>query len=179
MTYEFMALAKLGSRESLLLLLHYAANVEKAECMTLGVESTGQLEPLTKVSTPGMRTVEDLEEFFGRPASDMIKTLIYRSGDVVVAALVRVISCNLLSCKAIGSLEVELADENTIEEVTGLLAFAGPVGLEGCRIIADPAVRNIEAGISGGNAVDVHLKGINPKRDFTLMNSGYCMAKPR
>jgi prolyl-tRNA synthetase len=171
MTHEFMALAEAGEAE-IVYCSHcdYAANVEKAECMTPGVESTGQLEPLTKVSTPGMRTVEDLEEFFGRPASDMIKTLIYRSGDVVVAALVRgdhAVNPTKLA-RAIGSLEVELADENTIEEVTGApRGFAGPVGLKGCRIIADPAVMNIEAGISGGNAVDVHLKGINPKRDFT------------
>ena len=171
MTHEFMALAEAGEAE-IVYCSHcdYAANVEKAECFPPSVEPADRLEPLTSVSTPGARTVDDLERFFQRPASDMIKTLIYRSGDIVVAALVRgdhVVNPTKLA-RAIGSLEVELADEQTIEKVTGApRGFAGPVGLKHCRIIADPAVMTVQNGISGGNAADVHIKGINPGRDFT------------
>ena len=170
MTHEFMALAEAGEAE-IVYCSHcdYAANIEKAECFLPSVEPTGKLEPLTRVSTPGARTVEDLERFFQRPASDMIKTLIYRGGDTVIAALVRgdhTVNPIKLA-RAIGTLEVELADEKTIEQVTGApRGFAGPVGLKGCRVIADPAVMNIEDGISGGNAVDIHVKGINAKRDL-------------
>lgn len=171
MTHEFMALAEAGEAE-LVYCTHcdYAANVEKAESLAPSREKTGKREALTPVSTPGARTVQDLERFFQRPASDMIKTLIYRSGETVVAALVRGDHAvnPIKLARAIGSLEVELADDETIGRVTGApRGFAGPVGLSGCRIIADPAVMEIENGISGGNATDVHLTGINPQRDFT------------
>ncbi len=170
MTHEYMALADAGEAE-IVYCPHcdYAANVEKAECVVIPGERTGELESMTAVSTPGIRTVEDLEEFFQRPASHMIKTLIYRGKDVVVAALVRgdhVVN-DIKLARAVGLMELELADERTIEEVTDApRGFAGPVGLHGCRIIADPAVMEIQNGISGGNAVDVHLTGINPGRDF-------------
>jgi prolyl-tRNA synthetase len=100
----------------------------------------------------------------------MMKTLIYRGGDQVVAAVLRgdheVNEIKL--ARAIGCLEVELADDRTIEEVTGApRGFAGPIGLKNCKIIADPAVMSIESGIAGGNAVDVHLRGVKPGRDFT------------
>ncbi|NMB24600.1 MAG: proline--tRNA ligase [Firmicutes bacterium] len=171
MTHEFMALADAGEAE-IVYCAHcgYAANVEKAECVVLPVEKSGVLEPLSRVATPGVRTVEELEKFFDRPASQMIKTLIYKGKDVIVAALIRgdhEVNDTKLA-RAVGLMELELADEATIERVTGApRGFAGPIGLKDCKLVADPAVMELENGISGGNAVDVHLSGINPGRDFT------------
>ena len=169
-THEFMALADAGEAEIVYCSsCDYAANVEKAECLTPPAEPTGREEPLVEVATPDVRTIEDLEKFFNRPASEMIKTLIHRGGDQVVAAVLRgdheVNEIKL--ARAIGCLEVELADDKTIEEVTGApRGFAGPIGLKHCKIITDPAVMAIEGGIAGGNAVDVHLQGVKPGRDF-------------
>ena len=170
-THEFMAIADAGEAEIVYCSsCDYAANVEKAECFTPPTDPVGREDPVVEVATPGMRTIEDLEKFFNRPASEMIKTLIYRGGDQVAAAVLRGDHAvnEIKLARAIGCLEVELADERTIEEVTGApLGFAGPIGLKGCKIIADPAVMAIESGIAGGNAVDVHLQGVKPGRDFT------------
>lgn len=170
MTHEFMALAEAGEAE-IVYCSHcdYAANVEKAQSVISSGKKTGVLEGLAKVSTPNIRTVEELGEFLGRPASDMIKTMLYHNSDMVVAALVRGDHAvnDIKLARAVGVMELELADQATIEEVTGApMGFAGPVGLKGCRIIADPTVMEMENAISGGNAVDVHMTGVNPGRDF-------------
>ncbi|HHV94617.1 MAG TPA: proline--tRNA ligase [Firmicutes bacterium] len=169
-THEFMAIADAGEAEIVYCsTCDYAANVEKARCLTPPAEPTGREDQLAEVATPGVKTIEELEKFFNRPASEMMKTLIYRGGEQVVAAVLRgdheVNEIKL--ARAVGCLEVELADDETIERVTGApRGFAGPVGLKNCKIIADPAVMNIESGITGGNKVDVHLQGVKPGRDF-------------
>ncbi|NLK09091.1 MAG: proline--tRNA ligase, partial [Firmicutes bacterium] len=171
MTHEYMALAEAGEAEIVYCSdCDYAANVEKAEAVAVPKGKSNELEPLTSVETPEVRTVEELEEFFQRPASHMIKTLIYKGRDTAVAALVRgdhdVNEIKL--ARAVGLMELELADEEVIAEVTKApRGFAGPVGLNNCKIIADHAVMEMENAISGGNAVDIHIKGINPGRDFT------------
>ena len=101
-----------------------------------------------------------------------MKTLIYRGGEQVVAA----VCCGgdhevneIKLARAVGCLEVELADDETIERVTGIAppGIAGPVGLKNCKIIADPAVMNIEAASQSGNKVDVHLQGVKPGADLS------------
>jgi prolyl-tRNA synthetase len=70
--------------------------------------------------------------------------------------------------RALGAGSVELADEETIERVTGApVGFAGPVGLEGVEIVADRAVMGIRDGVTGANRADAHLMGVTPGEDFT------------
>ena len=71
--------------------------------------------------------------------SQMIKTLIYKADDKPVAVLIRGDhEANEAKIRrALGAKSVELADEKTIQSVTGApVGFAGPVGIK-CPIIAD------------------------------------------
>lgn len=169
-THEFMVLAAAGEAEIVYCpRCNYAANVEKAACVAPSPAPEVEPEPVREVSTPGITTIEELEKFLQRPARDMIKTLIYEAGDMVVAALVRGDHTlnEMKLARAVGRLDLKLAREETIHRVTGApTGFAGPVGLNGCRIIADPAVMAVRNGITGGNAADLHLVGVNPGRDF-------------
>jgi len=69
----------------------------------------------------------------------------------------------------LGVSEVVLADEATIEKVTGApLGFAGPFGLTAAvDIIADHSVQNITNAVSGANKKDYHAMNINIGRDYS------------
>jgi len=150
----------------------YAANVEKA---AIGVgappaESSEELKPLVEVPTPGQRTIEEVSAFMKMKPHRFIKTLLYVAGDTVVVALVRgdhALSEPKLK-DALGTPNVELAPESTVEAVTGApVGFAGPIGLKGkVRLLADHALAGITAAVSGANKADTHVKGVSAARDF-------------
>ena len=95
----------------------------------------------------------------------MIKTLIYRTveGQVVVA-LVRgdhEVNAGKLA-RAIGSAGLDLADLDTIRQVTGAdVGFAGPQSLaeKGVKIVADHAVAVMHDAATGANKTDYHVTG--------------------
>ncbi len=64
---------------------------------------------------------------------------------------------------------LELAGEETILNVTGApLGFAGPVGLEGVKTVADHSLRTVADGITGANRADYHLVNVNLERDCRI-----------
>jgi prolyl-tRNA synthetase len=72
---------------------------------------------------------------------------------------------------AVGGKHIELADEATIEKVTGAaVGFAGPMGLneKADNVFIDHAVAAMAVGITGANKTDYHIKNIVPGRDFAL-----------
>ena len=77
--------------------------------------------------------------------------------------------------KAAGA-KVELADEKTIEAVTGAkVGFAGPQSLPLEKIdelIVDREVAVLRNAASGANKTDYHVTGVNPGRDFPLQDAG-------
>lgn len=153
----------------------YAANLERAAVAPL--DETPAPDPLPKmefVHTPDQRTIEEVCAFLKRTPKQMIKTLIYRSAEgQVVVALVRgdhEVNPGKLA-RAIGSAGVDLADLETIRQVTGAdVGFAGPQTLaeKGVRIVADHAVAVMHDAATGANRTDYHVTGIEPGRDFPL-----------
>ena len=71
-----------------------------------------------------------------------------------------------------GGWHLELADEETIEKVTGAkVGFAGPVSINlnrFDRVIIDHAVAAMVVGVTGANKTDYHIKNVVPGRDFPL-----------
>lgn len=175
-THEFMVLTDATGEAKIAFCKEcgYAANVEKAESKLVLEDqfSPGAEGTLERVSTPGQRSVQEVAKFLEVSPKQLIKTLIYRAGDEIVAALIR--GDHELNevklARAVGVLEVQLADEELIQEVTGApVGFAGPIGLKkSVRIIADPHVMELHNAVCGGNAEDVHYKGVEPKRDFAV-----------
>jgi prolyl-tRNA synthetase len=146
----------------------YAANAEKAEVRPLPAPaaSGGALE---RVATPGKRTVEEVGAFLGLPPERFVKTLVYQTASgAIVAVLVRgdhEVSETKLQA-ALGGDAAVLADELTVEEVTGApLGFAGPVGLP-VRLLADASLRGVRGMATGANRGDEHLVGVDQARDF-------------
>jgi prolyl-tRNA synthetase len=170
-SHEYMVLAESGEDQIVsCLACDYAANLEKAE-VRAGAEASGEEPaPVEEVDTPGTRTIEAVTAFLSVPSERLIKTLVFRAGDEVVVALVRGDhELNEVKLKGLlGADQVELADPVLVEQVTGApMGFAGPVGIE-LRIVADHAVEGMRNAVTGGNRADVHLRNVNPGRDFTV-----------
>jgi prolyl-tRNA synthetase len=171
-SHEFMIPAENGEDS----ILHckdcgYAANQEKAEIgpRDLAPPNVPPAE-LKRVDTPGATTIEQVSKFLGCRPQDMIKTLIYSADGKPLAVLLRGdhdANENKIR-RAAGVKSLELASPEVILEVTGApVGFAGPVGLKGdVRIIADRDVQAIVNGVTGANAADQHLTGVNLTRDF-------------
>ncbi len=181
-SHEFMVLADSGedaiaSCDS----CDYAANVERAELPMLLANQ--QPDPpcaaVELVSTPNMRTVEEVCKFLGRDPSSLIKTLLFLADGRPIGVLVRgdreVNEAKLK--RVLGCEELILADEQTVMSLTGApVGFAGPVGLgrpgAAIRILADQEVMLVVDGVTGANRADAHLVHVKPGRDFQVDGVG-------
>ena len=137
-----------------------------AEAPPWPLEKTDQ--PKT-VTTPEMRSVEEVAEFLGIDSAHLIKTLIFETDTESVAVLIRGdLEVNEVKLKnALGCTHLQLASEAKIEEITGgTQGFSGPVGLTGVKVVADPTVMDLEVAATGANAEDTHVVGVVPGRDF-------------
>jgi prolyl-tRNA synthetase len=170
-SHEFMVLADTGEEAiASCTSCDYAANVERAEIKRpeKKVRRKGKEEPLKKVLTPGMKSVEEVSAFLKVEASKLIKTLIYETDKGTVVALVRGdLEINEAKLKRVlGADFLHLADEEKIKKTTNApMGFAGPVGMK-IPIFVDFNVMDIENGVTGANEADAHLVGVNPLRDF-------------
>ena len=171
-SHEFMVLAKTGEDQVVYCKkCGYAANVNRAEYRKADIrnqKSDIREKPPKRVETPGMKTVAEVTGFLKCEPKDLVKTLIYKIDGEPIAILIRgVHEVNERQLeKLLKAKEILLADEKTIEKVTGgPLGFSGPVGLK-IKIIADSDVASMKNMISGANKKDYHLININIDRDF-------------
>jgi prolyl-tRNA synthetase len=168
-SHEFMVIADTGEEEIAVCRCGYGSNSALAEYkLEDGDARFEDMLPLEEVRTPDARTVGEVAAFLKESPEKFIKTLIYKTGKGPIAALVRgdrELNENLLKTAA-GVEDLEMADEQTIQKLTGgPLGFSGPVGLK-AEIFADPEVTRIDGAISGANKKDYHLKNIYYERDY-------------
>jgi prolyl-tRNA synthetase len=172
----------------------YAANLERAavdplpkgngRCLAGTPVVPVEIPPMQEVHTPNVGSIEAVCAFLKTQPRDMIKTLIYAAGDGAIAALVRgdhEINNEKLS-QAIGGKHVELADQPTIEKVTGAkVGFAGPMGIGDniSKMVIDHAVAAMAVSITGANKTDYHTKNVVPGRDFPLQGQNVTVADIR
>jgi prolyl-tRNA synthetase len=172
LSHEFQVLA--GSGEDAIVSCDrcaYAANVELA-----GVRSSppphggGATAALERVATPGKKSVEDVGAFLGLPPERFIKTLLFRTtaGDAVAILVRGDHEASPTKVQgALGGEPVELADEATVEKVTGApVGFAGPIGLK-VRVLADASVRGLRDAVCGANRADEHIVHVDQERDLS------------
>ncbi|MCS6897078.1 MAG: proline--tRNA ligase, partial [Nitrospira sp.] len=171
-SHEFMVLAATGEATVVYTAQGtYAANLERAEVSPPIDVDDAPFEPLTAVTTPQCRTVEEVTSFLKIPPRQLVKTLIYKAENELVAVLIRG-DHDLNEVKLARLLRVptvELADPETVSRVTNApVGFAGPVGLSGIRILADHAVSAMRNVVIGANRPDTHYRNANWDRDFKV-----------
>jgi prolyl-tRNA synthetase len=124
------------------------------------------------VDTPGASTIEQVSSLLQCRPQQMIKTLIYTADGKPLAVLIRGDhEANEGKIRrAVGAELLELAAAGVIERVTGApVGFAGPVGMkEKIPIWADRDVQHMVNSVTGANAADAHLTGVNLDRDFQV-----------
>ncbi len=127
---------------------------------------------LAEVPTPDQKSVEEVAAFLQVETNQVVKTLICLVDDEPVAVLLR--GDHELSDvklrRALGADQVSLADDATVERVSGaVVGFAGPVGLaEKIPILADLGVQGLGNVVVGANRDAHHLTNANQGRDFKV-----------
>jgi len=173
-SHEFMVLADTGEEAIVSCnTCDYAANMEKAEGRSQESKSRSQkpegILPIEKKTTPGRKSVEDVAAFVGVEKERLVKTLIIRGGERIVAALIRGDHelNEIKLAKLLGCTEVQLLSPAEVEEVTGAPSgFSGPVGLKKIPVIADLTIKEMANFVVGGNESDIHFLNVNLRRDF-------------
>jgi prolyl-tRNA synthetase len=149
----------------------YAANLEKAPVDPLPkAKRDKKYEQAEEIHTPNQKTIDEICTFLKANAKELIKSLVYKSGNELILVLVRGdFEINPEKLRTAAGKSIELADEETIKKITGAqVGFAGPVGLaeKVNKLIIDHSVLTIEAGVTGANKTDYHIKNVVPGRDF-------------
>ncbi|WP_026364441.1 proline--tRNA ligase [Brachyspira innocens] len=171
---EFMVLSEVGEETIIFCSkCDYRANVEKANVKKDDEVKSYTDKPLEEVNTPDIKTINDLEKFFNTSSKNFIKSIIYKTeeGEVILVATRGDLEINETKLSnALGGLDIELADEDTVKEVTGArVGFASPIGLKKkIRIFADYSIKSVADAIVGGNKDDTHIKNVNIQRDFNI-----------
>lgn len=151
----------------------YAANMEKAEALVPTINRPAPSATLQRVDTPRVRTVEDVIKHFGINADRIVKTVLVRGKDGLVALCLRG-DHDINEVKA-GKLP-ELAGESVLASDEEILAavgvrpgFIGPVGVpDAIPVIVDRSAAVLADFVCGGNANDTHYTGANWERDARI-----------
>lgn len=170
-----------------------------------------QIPSIEEVHTPNIGSIEAVCAFIKTQPKDMIKTLIYSTSQLDMVKEIRAEDAKhdgrkVITSKAhfqnayvvlvrgdhdvneekltqaVGGKHIELADEATIEKVTGAkVGFAGPMGLASKvdKMIIDHAVAAMTVGVTGANKTDYHVKNVVPGRDFPLSGENIQIADIR
>jgi prolyl-tRNA synthetase len=149
----------------------YAANLEKAvsrPTAPAAVDPDGDLQP-EEFHTPGKKTIAEVAEFTGLPATSQMKSLVMVSDGLPVLAMLRgdhQLSETKFGAVA-GGVDIRTAHAHEIKEWFGAEAGSlGPVGVTNMRIVADLALKGRKNMIAGANKDDYHLRNVTPGEDF-------------
>jgi prolyl-tRNA synthetase len=148
----------------------YAANLEMAEALAPAGTRASATAELRKVTTPGVRTIEELTKFLDVAAAQCVKTLLVEGAEGGVVAMVVRGDHELNAVKAqklpgVAS-PLRMAAAERIVAATGAEAgFIGPVGLS-CKVYVDRAAAQAADFTCGANERDAHLTGVNWGRDL-------------
>jgi prolyl-tRNA synthetase len=178
-SHEFHVLADSGedaiafSTES-----DYAANIELAEAVAPNVERPEPSQPLTKVETPNVRTIEEVCAFFNTTPDKVVKTLLVEGvaeneGDEPpIVALVLRGDHELNELKAekhpLVASPLTFASDEQIQKAADCDAGSiGPVGLD-IPVIVDRSANVMADFICGANETGYHYTGANWERDAQI-----------
>jgi len=165
---EFMVIADSGEDEIISCpACGYAANAEKAVSVKEKIDG-GQPLPLEPIATPGMKTIEELEDFLKMPASRTLKAVFYVVDGAFVFGVIRGdLAVNEIKLRNhLHCVDLRLATEAEVIEAGIVPGSASPVGLKGIKVIADDSITAGTNFVAGGNKPDTHLKNVNYPRDF-------------
>jgi prolyl-tRNA synthetase len=167
--HEYMAPCAAGENEIALSGAGYAANVEVASARPQPVPALPEPLPAPEpLETPGATTIDQVTRMLGVSPGALVKAfpmMVEGRGPVLVVVRGDHRLNEIKLQNAIGA-PARPADVGEVREVFGAEpGFIGPVGAR-VEVIADEALKGLGGLIAGGNQPDVHLRGVEPGRDF-------------
>ena len=152
----------------------FAANIEKAEALAPAGERPAATQDLTEVSTPSVKSIEDVANFLKVDVKATAKTLLVL-GEEVKGQPTPVIALVLRGDHQLNEIKAEhlslVATPLTFASDEQILAAAGcdagsigPVGLS-IPVIVDRSAAHLADFVCGANKNDVHFTGANWDRD--------------
>jgi prolyl-tRNA synthetase len=150
----------------------YAANRERAELgpPSQKLAAAANAPPYSSVHTPGRRTIQEVCDFLKVEQATSAKLLVFLADEKPVGALIRGDhEANEAKVRrAFGASSLVPADAAQIEKATGApMGYLGPVNAK-IPVAIDRAVAVLPGVVVGANALDMHLTGVVPGRDFPL-----------
>jgi prolyl-tRNA synthetase len=169
-SHEFMVLADSGECTVLYCeSCDYAANVERAQCIVPdNTPLQSDWRDIEKISTPGLRTIQDLVKNLGIPEQEQVKTLMYSADEEIIAVVLRGDrDLNEIKLKNfLGAKQLFMADEASVRERCGAgFGSLGPVGLK-VKIYVDLEVARLQNFSCGANEDNYHFRNANMGRDI-------------
>jgi prolyl-tRNA synthetase len=148
----------------------YAANLELAVALAPRTPRPAPHAALTRVHTPGARSIEAVSNMLGVAPTRCVKTLLVEGseGEAVALILRGDHELNALKAQKLPGVAapLRLASAGAVLAATGTEpGFCGPVGLSG-RIYADHSALAISDFVCGANELDFHYTGVNWGRDL-------------
>lgn len=170
---EFMAIAPIG--EDTVVYSDgsdYAANLEMAQNKRTLQPSHEIPKELTKVETPGCKTIDEVAAFLKIKPENTIKTLLYVADDKLVVVLLRG-NDQLNEVKLTNFLGADFLRPATNDEAKQYLGAdfgsLGPVGIsEDLQVLADLDVKAMANASVGANEDGYHYINVNLNRDFKV-----------
>lgn len=167
-SHEFMLLTEIG--EDTLAICSdcdYKANVEAAECIVENqVEDLSA--PLTEISTPNVKTIEDLCNLLHKKAKKLCKAVVYQKNEndeYVIVYIRGDLEVNETKLRNYLGENIHPAVEITDSEIVA--GFIGPVGNKSrATAIYDRSLKGASDLVCGANKPDTHLTGLTPDRDI-------------
>src|SRR5699024_505256 len=147
----------------------YAANVEAAEAVAIGTRGEAN-QPLKKLETPNVHSIEDLAKFLNSPAEMHLKTLILKGvKDELIAVCLRGDhELNEVKAENSGLFKTPLefaSDAEILEQLNTTPGSIGPVNLP-IRTVFDRQAALMSNFSCGANESGYHYIGANIARDF-------------
>ncbi|MDO4641602.1 MAG: proline--tRNA ligase [Neisseria sp.] len=148
----------------------FAANVELAATLPQQGERAEAAESLTKIHTPGVKTIAELVAFLKLPVERTLKSIVVEGeeeGELVLLLLRGDHEFNDIKAEKLPGVKTPLimAPASLIQAQFGANGGSlGPVGFKG-KVYADYAVEKLADMVIGANEDDYHYTGFNFGRD--------------
>ncbi len=161
---EFMVKADIGEDELIVCDCGYGANTEKAESVYDSVDLGGvELKSKELVSTPSVKTIEELVSFLGVSPDQFVKAIAYTCEKGTVVALVRgdreIEEVKLRNNLGVNNLQMATAED--IAAIGSVPGFIGAIDLKNVIVVADNDIKNMYNFVIGANKLDYHYKNVN------------------
>ena len=150
----------------------YAANLEQAEALVSQESRPKPSKKIKTVDTPNQKTIEEISKFLNINTNQCLKTLIIKSEDDGLIALILRGDHELNRAKTekLSGVMKPLTFANNNEIMSAISCDAGSIGPINISIpiYIDHEVKNMSDFVCGANANGKHFTGVNWERDLPL-----------